>query len=342
LRDALLLKPQPPPFRAVGDALATAVRKVTSAVGTDSRELFCIGLMAPGGGAFATTAETVADQTGITVLSSFSARDLAAGGMGGPLTPAADYLLCSDEVEDRLLLHLGSNTSLVFLPANAKTIDIVAFDAGPGNRFLDAIVRRCTREKEHCDVGGHRAVQGRLSEELLDTWSKSPYFLRKPPKTLSRSDFDDAFTASAIEDAQRMGLGLNDLLCTATHFVARGLGFAARQWLPTSPRLRNIYLSGGGTRNGFLRQLLAQRFPGEALHPSDDLGVPGLTRKATAAAILAALAVDGITGNLPQLTGATGGRLCGRIVPGDPRNWALVAAWAAEQMWDYVQFAKAA
>ena len=232
--------------------------------------------------------------------------------MGGPLTPAADFLLVRDMTEDRLLIHLGANASFVYLPATAKMIEIVAFDTGPGNRFLDALVQRGSREKEQCDVGGHRAVQGRLCEELLEAWSRHHYFARKPPKTISRGEFDDIFVANCIEEAQRRGLGLNDLLCTATHFVTRGIGFGVRQFLPT--KLRSIYLSGGGTRNGFLRQLLAQQFPGETLRPTDDLGLPALARKAAAAAVLAGLTLDGVTGSLPQLTGAAGGRLIGRIV----------------------------
>ena len=58
LRDSLTLKRQPPPYRAVGDALATAVRKIASSAGVDGRDLFCIGLFSPSGGAFSTAAET--------------------------------------------------------------------------------------------------------------------------------------------------------------------------------------------------------------------------------------------------------------------------------------------
>jgi anhydro-N-acetylmuramic acid kinase len=49
-----------------------------------------------------------------------------------------------------------------------------------------------------------------------------------------------------------------------------------------------------------------------------------------------------VTGNLPLLTGAAGGRLVGRFIPGDPRNWALVTAWSAEQLFDYLQYTRAA
>ncbi|CAN5562460.1 anhydro-N-acetylmuramic acid kinase [soil metagenome] len=342
LREAIVNKRQPPPYRGVGDCLAGAVRRVANSCGIDCRDLFCAGLLLPNSGAFSTAAEAIADQAGVTVLTAFSTRDLAAGGVGTPLTPLPDFLSMKSLTEDRLLIHLGSVTSLVLLPANSRTGNIVAGEAGPGGRFLDALVERGTRGKDHYDTGGTRAVQGQPIPELLTAWSRHPFLIRKPPKVLSRSEFDDDFVTHAIEQAHTLGYHLNDLLCTATHFVARCVGATVRQWFPAGDHPRSIFASGGGTRNGFLWQLLQQQFPGETLHRSDDLGVPTLARKAVAAALLCGLTLDGITSNLPQLTGATGGRLLGRIIPGDPRNWATVTGWTAERMRDSIQISRAA
>lgn len=313
----------------IEDVLAGAVRKIAG----DTRDVFCVGLMEPNA-----AAEAIADRTGFTVLTAFGARDIAAGGVGAPISPLADYLLARDAGESRLLMHLGGVVTLVWLPARAKVSDIVAFDAGPGNRFLDALLSRCTREKERIDTG-NRGVQGRVQDAVLQTWLRHPYLVRKPPKT-ARGEFHDSWVEQCLRDARQHGLDLNDLLCTATHFVAHCVAVAVRQWLPTGQR--TISCSGGGVRNGFLRQLLTQQLPGEPLRRCDDLGLPALARNAATAAVLAALTLDGVTGNLPQWTGASGGRLIGRIVPGDMRSWAVVSAWAAEQMGDYVQFARAA
>lgn len=331
LREGLHLKLASP--RAMGEALASALRRVV-----ENRELFCIGLLAPNGGAFSTAAEALADRSGITVLTSFASRDLAAGGSGGPLTPAADFLLAHSPREDRLLVHLGSVTTIVNLPAAGRWNDTLAFDAGPGSRFLDALVQRCTREMFD---NGSRAVQGKSHDGLVSQWMHEPFLLRKPPKVIGKSDFDEAFASRVLDDCKREGLGLNDVLCTASHFVARCVGQSTRQWVKHT-RPRTVALSGGGTRNGFLRQLLASQFAPDVPVLTETFGLPTLARKANAAAVLAALTLDGVTGNLPHLTGATGGRLMGRIVPGDPRNWGTVAAWAAEQMWDYTHTAKAA
>ena len=102
-----------------------------------------------------------------------------------------------------------------------------------------------------------------------------------------------------------------------------------------------MLLTGGGVRNGFLWQLVGQQFDGPIAR-ADEVGVPALARNAAAAAVLAALTFDGVAGNLPVLTGATGGRLLGHISPGDNRNWARCTAWLADQTGDYPRATRAA
>ena len=108
---------------------------------------------------------------------------------------------------------------------------------------------------------------------------------------------------------------------------------------PDGPR--RVLVTGGGVRNGFVWLLVAQQFGG-SVERSDAAGVPALARTASAAAVLAALTCDGVPGNLPVLTGATGGRLLGHIAPGDGRNWARCAAWLADQTGDYPRANRAA
>jgi anhydro-N-acetylmuramic acid kinase len=104
---------------------------------------------------------------------------------------------------------------------------------------------------------------------------------------------------------------------------------------------RRVLLTGGGVRNGLLWQRVSQQF-GDKVERADVVGVPALSRNAAAAAVLAALTCDGVSGNLPVLTGATGGRLLGHISPGDNRNWARCAAWLADQTGDYPRTNRAA
>ena len=334
LRDTLR-RGEPAP-RELADALTTAARQLVAKAGVELRSVLVAGLHVAAGVPFESLGERVAEQTGVSVWCRFADRDVTAGGAGHPWTPAADYLLTKSETEARILIHLGHVASVLAIPAGGKITELIGFDAGPCGQLLNAIVRLGTRDREFQDAGGTRAVQGKCHDELLAEWLTHPHLTRRPPKPLG-NEFGAAFVAIAFEAARQRNVSLADLLCTATHFIARCIGGGIRQFAPPSGKPRGLYVSGGGVRNGFLWQLLGQQFPGEGLRRTDDIGLPALGRNAAAAALIAGLTVDGVAANLPLLTGASGGRLVGRFIPGDPRNWAALTARAAEQMWDYTQ-----
>jgi anhydro-N-acetylmuramic acid kinase len=326
--------PWPADFdRRLADSLVMAARQ---AAGADLRAVVAVGLLGP---ATDGAADRVAEQTGLTVFTGFRGRDVAAGGAGRPITPAADFLLFRDPAEDRVLVHLGSTFAVLFLPAGGKVSDAVGFDAGPGHRLLDDITELGTRGREAFDPGGTKAVQGRCLDDLLAHWRTHPFLSRKPPKSVPRGHFAGGFVTEAFAAARGSGGTLNDLLCTASRFTVGCVGDAVRTWLPTPKR---VLVGGGGVRNGYLWKLLGDQFPGVPVERLDAVGVPALGRPAAGAAVLAALTLDGVAGNMPLLTGATGGRLLGRIVPGDQRNWAKCTAWMARQMGDYLNLGRAA
>src|SRR5207245_9172919 len=101
--------------------------------------------------------------------------------------------------------------------------------------------------------------------------------------------------------------------------------------LPRGALPARVFLSGGGTRNGFLWRLLEQQLPGITLEMTDAVGIPAEARKALAFGILAALTVDGVPANLPSATGAAGARLLGSLTPGSSTNWARCLGWMATQ-----------
>src|SRR5262249_45965895 len=119
------------------------------------------------------------------------------------------------------------------------------------------------------------------------------------------------------------------LLCTATHFVARAITSALPPFPPQTQT--RALLSGGGVRNGFLWHLLEQHLHEIPVEKTDAHGVPYQSRKAIAAAGLAALTLDGGPANLPAVTGASGARMLGSITPGAPANWTRCLSWMASQ-----------
>jgi anhydro-N-acetylmuramic acid kinase len=350
VRDAIraaAASPAAPPelVRNVAETAVHAARQVLTRAGVSPRDTFAAGLLEPArpgvelGLPWPEVADRVAEQTGLTVVHGFRHRDRAAGGAGHPIAAAADYLLFRSPDRPRLLIHLGAVTALLFVPPGAKVSAAVGSEAGPGNQLLDALVYHGTRGKEATDPGGKKAVQGRCLEPLLARWLEHPHLTRTPPKTVHPEAFGRSFLLAAFDAARQLGAGLPDLLCTATHLAARAIGDAAKAWPSAS---RQVLVTGGGVRNGFLWQLVAQQFGGEGIARGDETGVPALARNAAAAAVLAALTCDGVAGNLSVLTGAAGGRLLGHFAPGDGRNWAKVAAWVADQTGEYPRVNRAA
>lgn len=342
--------PSPVPsecLRAVADTVVFAARQALSKAAVSPRDTFAAGFLEPARPAapvavhWPEIAGRVAEQLGVTVLHGFGDRDRACGGTGHPVTAAADFLLFRDPSETRLLVHLGAATGVLVLPAGGTVSTAFGFEAGPGNQLLDAILFHGSRGKDHTDAGGKRAVQGRLLEPLLARWLEHPHLTRTPPKTVHADAFGRSFLLATFDAARQLGAGLPDLLCTATHLAARAVGDACKHALTRPDAPRRVLLTGGGVRNGFLMQLVAHQLGG-TVERADAVGVPAQARNASAAAVLAALTCDGVAGNLPVLTGATGGRLLGHIVPGDNRNWGRCAAWLADQTGDYPRANRAA
>jgi anhydro-N-acetylmuramic acid kinase len=327
--------------RLLGETFAAAARAVADQASASLKRVQCVGCSGHTvwhevEGRFPSTvglgmAGVLAERLGVTTLSDFRARDVAAGGHGLPLETLADYLLFRHPAEGRVLLHLGGLARVVALPAGARLPEMVGFEASPCNVLLDTLMRHLTNGRETHDPGGRHAVQGKCLEPLLHSWLGHAYLQRRPPKSVARHLFDEDFVTRAVQQARQVQGTLHDLLCTATHFVARSITEALKRFLP--PRLRGdrILLSGGGVRNGFLWHLLEQQLAGTALARTDEAGIPAQACKAVSFAVLAALAVDGVAGNVPSATGAAGSRLLGSLTPGSPTNWARCLAWMAGQ-----------
>lgn len=327
--------------RLVGETLATAARRVADEASLSLQEVQCIGCAG-----LTPWHETdgripycfslgmpavVAERTGVTVVSDFRSRDLAAGGQGGPLLAILDHLLFHHPGENRVVIHLGGMARVIYLPAGGRLDSVMGFEAGPCNVLLDGLIREGTCGRELLDPGGRYAVQGRCLEVILQRWLGHPYLARRPPKVVPRRMFGEEFARDAISQVRELRGSMNDLLCTANHFVARGVAEAVKRLLPLSGLPDRILLCGGGVRNGLLWQLLEQQFSEVVLERTDVLGVPAILRKALGFAVLAALTLDGVPASLPSATGAAGARLLGSLTPGSSLNWARCLGWMATQ-----------
>jgi len=83
----------------------------------------------------------IAERTGIDVISDFRVRDVAAGGQGAPLVPAADALLFAHTTDWRALQNLGGIGNVTIVPPGGIAISTRAFDTGPGVVVIDGVTR---------------------------------------------------------------------------------------------------------------------------------------------------------------------------------------------------------
>jgi anhydro-N-acetylmuramic acid kinase len=327
--------------RLLGETFATAARQVADRASFSLQRVQAIGC--PGhtvwhepDGRFPSTlclgmSAVVAERTGVTTVGDFHARDLAAGGQGVPLGALVDYLLFRHSQESRVLLHLGGIARLVHLPAGGRLAEVVGFEVGPCNLLLDGLMRQVTGGREGFDPGGKHAVQGRCIEPLLQRWLGHPYLQRRPPKSLPRHGLAEDFILQGVQLARQMSWPLHDVLCTATHFVARSIAHSLRRFVPESRGPVQVLLSGGGVRNGLLWRLLEQDLAGLTLSRTDQVGIPADLRESLTFGVLALLTMDGVPAGMPSATGAAGARLLGSLTPGSSSHWARCLAWMATQ-----------
>lgn len=262
------------------------------------------------------SASTLAERTGITVVSDFRTRDTAAGGEGAPLVPIVDWWLFRDPAESRVLLNLGGMANVTHLPAGGTLDALLAFDTGPGNAVLDGIVGEATAGLARQDEGGRMAAQGRPHEALLQELLADPFFALEPPRSTGRERFGLRYAARMREIAESLGLSLEDTLATAVELTAASIADAIHEHLVPRGGVHAVYASGGGVRNATLMVALRRRLEGIKVSRLDDLGVASDSKEALAFALLAHLTLCGEPGNVPSATGAGRAVLLGSVTPG--------------------------
>ena len=275
------------------------------------------------------TPAVIAEQTGISVVSDFRWRDLAAGGQAAPLIPVVDWLLLRHRSVHRIAINLGGIINLTFLPADQPIENTLAFDVSPGNMLLDRLTQELTAGKFTFDNHGQLAAQGKCLEPLLESWMTLPFIKMHPPKTTGREAFGDPFAQNVLERATKENWNLYDVLCTATHFAASAIRHSVESFLPVDKDSKSVELvvSGGGAHNEFLINLISEKMPHFVIHKSDAFHYPVDAKESMAFAILACLTTDGVAGNIPLATGAKGPRLLGSLTPGSTRNWCNLLQW---------------
>lgn len=259
-------------------------------------------------------AAVIAERTGVEVISDFRVRDVAAGGQGAPLVPAADTLLFAARGAWRALQNLGGIANVTVAPPRGTPDVIYAFDTGPGCVLIDGLTRAFFPDRAY-DIDGALARRGTVIDDVVHDALTHPYFAARPPKSTGRELFTPDYQARFVARARaaRAGATPEDLIATAVALTARSIGDQYRRFVREP--VREVVLSGGGARNPVLVDAIARELAPVPVRRFDELFFDGEAKEAVAFALLGWLHLEGLAGNVPTATGARGPRRLGKRSP---------------------------
>lgn len=190
----------------------------------------------------------LAEETKIDVVADFRTADVKAGGEGAPFAPIYHNALVSTLAKQTDgpvgVINLGGVSNITYVPPEARGVDLIAFDCGPGNGLVDEWMELKTGEP--MDRDGAFARAGKVHAEVLRMMLLNPYLRRKPPKSLDRYGFNlDAVRALTPEDGA----------ATLTAFTAACIR-QSEAYLPETPAL--WIACGGGRHNAAMMEALQQ------------------------------------------------------------------------------------
>ncbi len=249
-------------------------------------------------------ANIISQITGITTITDFRRRDIAAGGQGAPLVPAFHQAMFQSDRENRVIINIGGVANLSILPKDAQK-DILGFDTGPGNTLMDYWIsthKNCTYDKN-----GEWAATGNIQPELLKQLKEEPYFSNPPPKSTGTEFFSANWLTKKL--ATLPAYPAEDIQRTLCQLTAETIAEAIQKFAPETDQ---VFLCGGGTHNHTLFKALEQLLS-PPIASTETQGIHPDQVEAMAFAWLAKRTLQGLTGNLPATTGAKQAVILGGI-----------------------------
>lgn len=247
----------------------------------------------------------LAELSGISVVSDFRRRDVAAGGQGAPLVPAFHEALFGGHGQRLAVLNIGGFSNLSLIEASQP---VAGFDCGPGNVLLDAWIQAC--KGDSYDKDGAWAASGQLNPLLLMTLLSDAFFAGTGPKSTGREVFNLTWLQQQL--ATLPPCLEEDVQATLLELTARTIVESLKKAQATTEVL---LVCGGGAHNKALMDRISALLPNTVVDSTAAKGVDPDWVEATAFAWLAHCCLERIPGNRPSVTGASGLRILGAIYP---------------------------
>jgi anhydro-N-acetylmuramic acid kinase len=252
---------------------------------------------------------TIANLTCIVTVGDFRTADMALGGQGAPLVPYFDYLMFRSRTKNRILLNLGGIANITCLPRRCTIDDVVAFDTGPANMVIDALMMKFYGKK--FDRGGRVAGQGTVVPELLRSLMSHTYFSLRPPKSTGREMFGSMILPRILSYSRKVRR--EDLIATVTQWTALAVFDQYRRFVSRKMKADEILVSGGGVHNRAIFGALQQYFASVPVRRIESVGFSSDAKEAVCFAVLANETISENPSNVPRVTGATKPVVLGKI-----------------------------
>jgi anhydro-N-acetylmuramic acid kinase len=188
----------------------------------------------------------------INTISDFRSANVALGGQGAPLVPIGDLNLFHDY---EFCLNLGGFANISLKNLN----NLTAFDICPANMALNELAQL---KGLNFDENGNLAKEGNINPELLSELNALSFYAQKPPKSLGREWYLDAF--KPIIDKSECSV--YDKLKTVCEHIAIQIANAAE-----AKENFKMLVTGGGAKNAFLMQRIKHHFKGLIEIPSNEI-----------------------------------------------------------------------
>jgi anhydro-N-acetylmuramic acid kinase len=200
----------------------------------------------------------------------------------------------------RVAINIGGIANLTAIPPNTNTDRVIAFDTGPGNMVIDQLVSRITSGGLTYDRDGAMAAAGQADPKLLAKLLRDKYFRAKPPKTAGREQYGSEFVSKLLDTE----LSSEDLVATATALTAESIAASVRNFILSEMRVDEVFVSGGGTHNPTLMQMLRKAMGEIPVMDTTEVGLDVDSKEAIAFAVMAYETAHARPSNVPMATGA--------------------------------------
>lgn len=220
---------------------------------------------------------TLAELTGITTISDFRRRDMAAGGQGAPIVPAFHREIFASADKDRVILNIGGMANITVMK---KRGGVTGYDTGPGNVLMDYWIQK--KQGHPYDKNGRWAASAEPNQLLLKSMLEERYFGLAPPKSTGRELFNGRWLEEKL-DSMPEHVPSSDIQATLMALTVNTVQDAIMEALDTG----EVIVCGGGANNTHLMESLTKALPDFDVQASNTFGVMADSVEAVAFAWLA-------------------------------------------------------